>query len=191
MKIFYRPATSLVCAHLVHAPRLSVPIWAIATISFFIPVAAAAQSADRNPLNTQTTAPPVTYQSAFTDYKPYQDPELMSWKTANDVVREFGSMAAMGDMSGAKTPGNADAENATESAKSTAKPAHDMTKMAPQAPGPVTQKPAAPADKPTQKQTTPGHDMSKMQPAPAAPARKSSPPSSKPVAPASMPGMSH
>lgn len=190
MKIFYRPATSLVCAHLLRAPRLSMPTWAMATISFLIPFTAAAQSADRNPLNTQTTAAPVTYQSAFIDYKPYQDPELVSWKTANDVVREFGSMAAMGDMSNAKTPDNADTNQATESAKPTAKPAHDMTKMAPQAPAPATQKPAAPADKPTQKQTTPGHDMSKMQPAPAA-ATKSSPPQAKPVAPATMPGMSH
>jgi len=191
MNIFYRPATLLVCAHLFRLPRRSMSTWALATVGFFIPFAAGAQSADRNPLNAQMTAPQVTYESAFTDYKPYQDPELMSWKTANDVVREFGSMATMGNMSDAKTPGNADAESATESAKSTAKPTHDMSKMKPQSPAPASQKPANPAGKPAETQSMPDHDMSKMQPAPAAPTTKSSPPSGKPVAPATMPGMSH
>ena len=185
---FYRPATSLVCAHLIRGPRLPMPPWAIVTISFFIPLPAAAQAPDRNPLNAQTKSPPVTYQSAFTDYKPYQDPELMSWKSANDVVREFGSMAAMGDMGDAKTPGNADATSEANPPNPPAQTTHDMSKMTPQAPAAASQKPATPAGKPAEKQTMPGHDMSKMQPAPRS---KSSPPQGKPAAPATMPGMSH
>lgn len=191
MNIFYRPATLLVFAHLFRLPRRSMSTWALATVGFFIPFAAGAQSADRNPLNAQMTAPQVTYESAFTDYKPYQDPELMSWKTANDVVREFGSMATMGNMSDAKTPGNNDATSEGDRPNPPTQPTHDMSKMAPQAPAPASQKPVTPAGKPAEKQTMPGHDMSKMQPAPAVPAKKSSPPSSKPVAPATMPGMSH
>lgn len=191
MKNFYRPATLLVCAHLIHGPRLSMPTWAVATIIFYIPLAVWAQSVDRDPLHAQTTPREVTYDSAFTDYKPYQDPELMSWKTANDVVREFGSMAAMGDMSGdTKMPGNTEAASEVDRPNPPAQPAHDMSKMAPQAPA-ASQKPATPAGKPAEMQTMPGHDMSKMQSAPAAPTTKSSPPPGKPAAPANMPGMSH
>lgn len=190
MKIVYRPATPLVCAHLSRLPRFLMGTLALAAVGFTIPSAVAAQSADRDPLNAQTTAPPVTYDSAFTDYKPYQDPALISWRAANDVVREFGSMAAMGNMDDAKTPEHTDAGQSNPAAPSV-KPAHDMDKMAPPPSTPASKKPAAPADKPPGKQTAPGHDMSKMSPTPAAPARKPSPPSSKPAAPATMPGMSH
>ena len=51
---------------------------ATACISF----AATAQAAERDPLNAQTAAPSSPYPSAFSDYKPYQDLELMPWKTA-------------------------------------------------------------------------------------------------------------
>ena len=191
MKIIYRRPAQLVCAHLMPLTLRSISPWALATLGLFtIPFAVAAQSADRDPLNAPTAAPPVTYESAFIDYKPYQDPELVSWKAANDVVREFGSMTTMAGMNHEETPSDT-AAGESNSAQPAAKPAHDMSKMAPAAPAPATQKPVSPASKPAEKQTTPGHDMSKMAPAPAAPARPSSPPSSKPAAPTSMPGMSH
>ena len=193
MKIVYRPSTPLVCAHLLRLAMRSMPRLALATAGFAIPFAVAAQSADRDPLNAQTTAPRATYDSAFIGYKPYQDPELISWRTANDVVREFGSMASMGNMDHAKTPEQKDGGD-SKSAQPSVKPTHDMSKMAPSAPAPATQKSVAPISKPAEKQTTPAHDMSKMRSAPAAPAAKASQPSGKPATPASAPGhegMSH
>lgn len=190
MKTFNHSATSLVCAQLTRLPKRALATWALVTTGFFtIPFGAAAQSVDRDPLNAPPAALTVTYGSAFTDYKSYQDPELISWKGANDVVREFGSMAAMGDRSAAKTPGNPDATSEVDRTNSLAQPTHDMSTMTPPVPAPALQKPITPARKPVEEKTMPGHDMSKMQPAPAT---ESSAPRGKPVAPApSMPGMSH
>lgn len=193
MNVIFRMATQLAFAHFVRL--LQSYSWAAACLSVLIPLTTWAQSADRDPLNAQTTAPPALYQSAFSDYKPYQDPELIPWKTANEVVREFGGMAGMGDMSDGKNPDNPDAKpGGSEPADSPAKPAHDMSKMKPDTPAPTSKKPASPASKPAEMQSMPGHDMSKMQPAPAAPVTKPSPTPAKPAAPAQMPGhsgMSH
>lgn len=55
------------------------------------------------PVPQQTGA--TLYESAFSDYKPYKEPTVMSWRQANDQVRETGGMAghdmsAMGAKSG-------------------------------------------------------------------------------------------
>ncbi len=218
MNVIFRPAASLVCAHFSCFPSmLQQRTWVATCLSVFIPLSAWAQPADRDPLSAQATTPPITYQSAFSDYKPYQDPELMPWKTANDVVRDFGGMAGMGsmeDMKGADSPNAKPGEG--EPAKQPAKPSHGP------ASGP--KKPASPASKPAEMKNMPGHDMSKMQgskpkintpkiaptpgtkdkgemtdmpghdmssmqqKAPPAPTTKSSPPPGKPAAPAPMPG---
>lgn len=230
MNVIFRPAASLVCAHFTNLFRSLAPrSIARACLGVFIPLTAWAQPAGRDPLNVQTTAPPITYQSAFSDYKPYQDPEWISWKTANDVVREFGSMAemgGMGEMNGADSP---DAQPGKgEQANQPAKPSHDMSNMnKSETPASGSKKPASPTSKPAEMKNMPGHDMSKMQgpkpktntpkiapapktndkgnmadmpghdmgsmqrKAPSSPTTKSSPPSGKPVAPATMPGMSH
>lgn len=165
MNVIFRPVASFVCAHFICLPRGTVRrSWAGACLSVFIPLTAWAQPADRDPLNAQTTPPLVTYQSAFSDYKPYQDPELMPWKTANDVVREFGGMAGMGgmeDMKGADSPDAKPGEG--EPANQPVKPSHDMSNMKPEASAPGPKKPASPASKPAEMKNMPGHDMSKIQ----------------------------
>jgi len=166
MNVIFRLTAQLVCAHfasLLH--RLQRCYWAWACLGIFIPLTAWAQPAGRDPLNAQTTTPPITNQSAFSDYKPYQDPEWISWKTANDVVREFGSMAGMGgmgDMNGADSP---DAQPGKgEQANQSAKPSHDMSNMnKSKTPASGSKKPASPASKPAEMNNMPGHDMSKMQ----------------------------
>jgi hypothetical protein len=192
MNFIFRTATLSVCAHFTRLPQWpQTRSWTAACLSVLIPVTAWAQTADRDPLNTQTAVPLPVYQSAFSDYKPYQDPELIPWKTANEVVREFGGMAGMGDMSDGKNPDNADAQTGgSEEAKSPAQPPHDMSNM--KSDTRASKKPA-PASKPAEMQSMPGHDMSKMQKAPAVPATKPSPPMGKPAIPApmTMPGMSH
>lgn len=193
MNVIFRMATQLACAHFSRLPQSCS--WAAACLSVLIPLTTWAQSADRDPLNAQPTAPPISYQSAFSDYKPFQDPELMPWKTANEVVREFGGMAGMGGMSDGKNSDNTDAKpGGSEQVNLPAKPAHDMSNMKPATPTPASKKPATPASKPADMQSMPGHDMRKMQPAPAAPVTKSPPMPAKPPASAPMPGhsgMSH
>lgn len=196
LNVIFRPTASLVRAHFIHWPRwLQTQSWAVAGFCLIIPSAATAQPAELDPLNAQTTAPLITYQSAFSDYKPYQDPELMPWKTANDVVRQFGGMAGMGNMSEGENPDNMDAKPVgNQQATPPAQPAHDMSNMKPDKPAPASKESATPASKPAEMQTMPGHDMSKMQKAPTAPATNPSPPLGKPAAPAPMPGhggMSH
>ena len=64
----FRPAATLVCAHFTPlAFRLPHRSLAGACLSLFIPLIACAQPVDRDSLNAQTTAPSMTYESAFSD----------------------------------------------------------------------------------------------------------------------------
>ena len=74
------------------------------------------------------------YESAFATYKPYREPELVSWRAANDQVRQTGGM---GGMEG-----------------------HDMGGSAPAAAAPVPASGGAPS--PAASGHAQGHDMSGM-----------------------------
>lgn len=129
------------------------------------------------------------YQSTFADYRPYKEPALMSWREANDRVRDAGAMQGH-DMATMKS--QSDDPHA----------GHDMSKMAPAMPDPAD--PARPgvtaaAEKasadhagsgtnnaPTEDPHA-GHEMSKMSPAKprtAAPAASGASPSKKETNPA-------
>ncbi len=111
------------------------------------------------------------YQSAFADYKPYIEPVVMSWRKANDQVRDTGGMQGH-DMAAMKPPsGDPHA-------------GHDMSSMGanPAAPAPAVPGVASSAEevgaghaahgakKAQAEDPHAGHDMSKMTPAqPAAP----------------------
>jgi hypothetical protein len=56
-----------------------------------MPVLAIAQKAKAD---AQATAPQLSYQSAFADYKPYKDIPLANWPAVNDAVA--GGMQGMG-----------------------------------------------------------------------------------------------
>lgn len=190
MNSIFRPVALLLHAHLLTLPRASTPrsSWLGVYLGIF-PWVAWAQVPERDPLNTQTPALSPVYQSAFTDYKPYQDPELIPWKAVNDVVREFGGMAAMGSMNEDTTGGN-------EKSAQPVKPAHNSG-HAQQDGATAAQPTAPPARKPADVNPMPGHDMSQM-PQKNPPAAAPTPsPAPKPAAPATherMPGqggMSH
>jgi hypothetical protein len=68
----------------------------------------------------QMTAPVVPYQSVFADYKGFQDPDLVSWRQANDLVANTSS------------PGSHDMStmsSASEGNDMSSMPGHDMSKM--------------------------------------------------------------
>lgn len=165
MNVLFPPVAPLECAHFLICPRwLNARPWLAACLTALIPLSAWAQTSVRDPLDTRNATSPPVYESAFSDYKPYQDPEWISWKTANEVVREFGSMAGMGgmgDMKGADSPRAQPGED--EQANQPAKPSHDMSKMnQSETPASGSKKPASPTNKPAE-MNMPSHDMSKMQ----------------------------
>ena len=191
MNVLFRPVTPLVGAHFSCWSRSLKPfVWLGAGLSISISITAWAQTSERDPLDTRTATPPPVYESAFSDYKPYQNPEIISWKAANDVVLEFGGMAAMRGMG----DDNSSAHDAHKPAvdgesKQPAQPSHDGSHATPTAPA-ATPSSAPSTSKPAEMKSMPGHDMSKMpQKAPAnAPKPPSTPKPAAPAMPNSMPG---
>jgi hypothetical protein len=101
------------------------------------------------------------YQSAFADYKPYIEPVVMSWRKANDQVRDTGGMQGH-DMATMKSPSE-DPHAGHDMSKRGAKPAAPA--------GPVVASSAEAADarhaahgaaKVQPADPHAGHDMSKM-----------------------------
>ena len=180
MNVIFRPVAPLVGAHFLICSRSPNPYaWLAAGMGVFIPLAAWAQASGHDPLDAHTATPPPVYESAFSGYKPYQDPELMPWKMANDVVREFGGMTAMKGMGeGDSSAHDAHQAGGNGQSEQPAQPAHDGSDAPPVSPA------APPKNKPADMKTMPGHDMSKMpQKAPAA-----TPKPAAPAMPSSMPG---
>lgn len=82
---------------------------ALAIIGVIFPIMAFAQSepppARPDPLDAKTSVPSLHYESAIGTYRPMDDKTTPAkeWRSANDVVRDTGSMSGMG-MGG--EPGN-------------------------------------------------------------------------------------
>jgi hypothetical protein len=58
------------------------PTWAVA-VAACMPALAIAQMAKAG---AQASAPQLSYQSAFANYKPYKDIPLANWRAVNDAV---------------------------------------------------------------------------------------------------------
>jgi len=70
-------------------------------LSLSMAATAHAQSADG--ANPKSVAPRLQYQSAFTDYKPWQDLPLRDWRAVNDTVRDA-TAAGAGHAAHSATP---------------------------------------------------------------------------------------
>jgi hypothetical protein len=53
-----------------------------------LPMGAMAQAGSPDPSNSKAVAPQLRYQSAFSDYKPWQDIQPRDWRVVNDTVRD-------------------------------------------------------------------------------------------------------
>lgn len=102
------------------------------------------------PLDPQAAVPSAPYQSAFTDYKSYQDGEMVPWRTANDEIGRAGGMAGH-DMSGMKGMDGMDGMKGKE--KMADMPGHGMGGMKGSAASPSAGKPVERAP-----QTMPDHN---------------------------------
>lgn len=80
--------------------KINLPAWGFA-LAACAPLLAAAQ-----PANTESPkpTPQLSYQSAFADYKPWQDTKPGNWKAMNAAVGKSGGHAMDMPMSGASAP---------------------------------------------------------------------------------------
>ncbi|QYF93083.1 hypothetical protein KY495_20690 [Massilia sp. PAMC28688] len=124
------------------------------------------------------------YQSAFADYKPYKEPVVMSWREANDQVRDSGGMQGH-DMATMKSQSE-DPHAGHDMSKMGATPAAAARPGAGSSADEAGASHAAHGAKKAQAEDPhAGHDMSKITPAkPAAP----TPVRARPPSPAKKPG---
>jgi len=105
---------------------------ALSAAIVLVPLVVAAQTAERDPLNAQAATASAPYQSAFTDYQSYQDPQMVPWRAANDEVGRPGGMTGH-DMSGMKgmkgMKGMSGMKDMGDQEKRGNMPAHDMSSM--------------------------------------------------------------
>jgi len=64
--------------------------WLAPAVALCVPLAALAQPTSPDPAKAGALAPPLTYRSAFADYKPWQDSKPGDWRAMNDAVGKSG-----------------------------------------------------------------------------------------------------
>jgi hypothetical protein len=57
-------------------------------VALCLPLLAWPQAGQPDPADPKTAAPALRYQSAFADYKPWQDTKPADWRAVNDTVRD-------------------------------------------------------------------------------------------------------
>lgn len=65
--------------------------WLMPAAVLCAPVFALAQSTPPDPTDAKTSVPPLRYQSAFADYKPWQDAKPGDWRALNDGLQGTGA----------------------------------------------------------------------------------------------------
>jgi hypothetical protein len=63
-------------------------------VALCLPPLALAQAGRPDPADTKAPAPALHYQSAFSDYKPWQDIKPGDWRVVNDNVRDAAAKGA-------------------------------------------------------------------------------------------------
>ena len=131
--------------------------WLAITLTIAATTAAGQSSKLPNPADPRTESPAAKHESAFSDYQPFREQKIRSWKEANQEVADnpgMGSMGSMGSMKG--TPGmdskTGNAPNSNPGAAS-----QDIAAMK-DMPGMDSKA----ADAPKGKQGAAGHDMAAM-----------------------------
>ena len=104
--------------------------WLAPAVALCLPLATLAQSGRSDPAVASAFAPALRYQSAFSDYKPWQDLKPADWRAVNDKVRDAatqgGSHAGHNMMSAPAAPA---ASAAAPKASSPAMPGHGGHQM--------------------------------------------------------------
>jgi hypothetical protein len=96
-------------------------------IAFAVPHLAAAQMNSAEGRSAATTAATPTYQSAFENYRTYQDVPLADWRQVNDTVRAAATKGGGQGAHGAQqSRGSAGSAASKEAAPPPASAQHDM-----------------------------------------------------------------
>ncbi len=138
-----------------------------AAIGMIFPLMALAQSgpqpARQDPVDATASVPPLHYESALDTYRPTDDQTTpdKAWRSANDLVRDTGSMSSMSmdDESGDMQNKNQDAmknmdHGAMENMKGMQMDGMDMKQSKPESSKPAKQK------TPSKQDSLPGMEMS-------------------------------
>lgn len=88
---------------------------AVPAVGLCLPLLAFAQAGRPDPADPKAPAPALRYQSAFADYKPWQDTPPGDWRAVNDVVR--GAAAQGGSHAGHAMPASPPASAPTSPPK--------------------------------------------------------------------------
>jgi hypothetical protein len=91
------------------------------------PLLASAQAGQADPADAKAPAPALSYQSAFADYKPWQDIKAANWRAVNDNVRD--AAAKGGGHGGHAAPSPSAASAAAPKSSSPAMPGHSGHKV--------------------------------------------------------------
>ena len=93
-------------------------------IALAVPHVAAAQTNSPEGRSAATTAAPLTYQSAFEDYRTYEDVPVADWRQVNDTVRAAATKS--GGHGAQQSQGSTGSAASKEAAPPPASRQHDM-----------------------------------------------------------------
>lgn len=94
--------------------------------SMALSLIATAHAQNKDPFDPNAFVAPTSYQSTFSDYHRYQDPDIASWKGANDEVGQ----SAGHNNHASPTPGNRSPQDPSEKDEGTvSKPMPDHSGM--------------------------------------------------------------
>ena len=101
-----------------------------AIVSLIIGAATAVAQSSKlpNPADPDAAAPAVKYESAFSDYQPFQEQKSNAWKQVNKEVADNPGMGSMKDMPGKTMPGM-DSKTADAPMSKDGAGGHDMHSM--------------------------------------------------------------
>ena len=76
----------------------------IITLTISVATAVAQSSKLPNPADPSAAAPAVKHESAFSDYQPFREQKIRSWKEVNQEVADNPGMGSMKNMPGKTKP---------------------------------------------------------------------------------------
>lgn len=142
-------------------PRVARGGFAIVALLIGATNASAQNSRLPNPADPDSAAPAVKYESAFSDYQPFQEQKNNDWKQVNKEVADNPGMGSMKDMSGKTMPGM-DSKAAHESMSNGGAEGHDMHSMKDMPDKAMPGRDVKAVAEPMTNASVGGHDMNSM-----------------------------
>ena len=142
-------------------PRVARGGFAIVVLMIGATNALAQTSKLPNPADPDSAAPAVKYESAFSDYQPFQEQKSNDWKQVNKEVADNPGMGSMKDMAGKTMPGM-DSKAVDKAMSNDGAEGHDMHSMKDMPDKAMPNRDAKAAAEPATNDSVGGHDMDSM-----------------------------